>query len=649
MESGRSFSGAACIAAMSGLLALATAWAAPAGGGGPAAGEVASGRQVDPTRNGGVAFDENAHPGKGLFDKNCAQCHLGGVPKAPHREFLEFMPPQAVVKSLNEGVMRDMAAHLKPEERVQVAEYLARSERRHWKEAVPPVMCTGPAKEFDLSRPPAQAGWGYDARNFTPAEVAKLTAADLPKLKLKWAFGFPGATRARSQPVAAMRAVFVGSEDGTVYAFDLATGCARWTSQVSAEVRTAIVVEPWAAGTKPARNPRLFFGDLLGRVYAMDALTGAVLWRVSPDDHANATITATPLLVGDTLYVGVSSLEVVTAADVNYACCTFRGSVNAIDANTGATKWRHFTVENPPTPQGKTRVGTTILGPSGAPVWTSPVYDAKRGVIYHGSGENYSSPPDRNSDAIFAIDAKTGARRWQYQITTGDAWNATCTMPDHPNCPKEQGPDFDLSASPLLIELGDGKDIVVASSKAGIPTAVDPDTGKLVWQTPIGRGSIQGGTHFGIAAEGTRVYVPITDMNMDSMGRPFDDPGAPGMHAVDARTGQRLWSSTHGDECRGRKHCDPGISAAATAIPGMVLAGAWDGYLRAYDGATGEVLWAVDTTIPVKGTNGEIAQGGSIGGPGPLVIDGHVIINSGYAFSDHMPGNAFLVYSIDGR
>ncbi|MFA7584877.1 MAG: PQQ-binding-like beta-propeller repeat protein [Novosphingobium sp.] len=610
----------------------------------------AGSHSVDSAAREVASFDPDKHPGKTVFEENCAACHLGGVPKAPHREFLEMMSPDAILLALNEGVMKQQAAHLSAQQRQHVAEFLTRTDLANWKPAPGPVMCSGDARTFDLTRPPAQVGWGYDTRRFTPAVVAGLAAADVPKLKLKWAYAFPGAQRARSQPVAAMGAVFVGSQDGTVYAFDLEEGCARWTSKVSAEVRTAPVVEPWAAGTKPSRNPRLFFGDLMGRVYAMDAITGAVLWRERPDDHANATITGTPLLHGDTLYVPVSSLEVVTAADEDYACCTFRGSLVAMDVNTGQVKWKHYTVPQPASQHGKTSVGTAIMGPSGAPVWTSPTLDLKRGLIYHGSGENYSSPADDSSDAIFAVDMKTGARRWHHQLLAGDAWNTTCVLKGHPNCPTEKGPDFDLSASVLLVDIGGGKEVVLATPKSGVMTAVDPDNGgRKLWRTRIGRGSMQGGVHFGMAAEGSRIYVPITDMEDDSMGRKIKEPGRSGLHAVDARTGKILWSTINPNICGGRKYCDPGISAAATAIPGLVFAGAMDGRLRAYDGATGRVIWEVDTTIPVKTANGATAKGGSMSGPGPLVSNGHVVVNSGYGFSYHMPGNALLVYSVDGK
>ncbi|MGK2287208.1 outer membrane protein assembly factor BamB family protein [Pedomonas sp. V897] len=640
------------VASRPALLALAGV-AVVATGRGPeeavAAGAPNGDRNVNSFERPDAAFDPETHPGKALFEENCAMCHLGGVPKAPHREFLEMMPPEGILHALNEGVMQQQAEHLGADERRQITEFLTRTDLASYKPAPGPQMCTGKAAEFDLTRPPAQVGWGYDTRRFTPAIVAKLGKEDVPRLKRKWSFAFPGALRARSQPVAAMGAVFVGSQDGTIYAFDLETGCARWTSKVTAEVRTAIVVEPWAEGQKPARNPRLFFGDLMGRVYAMDALTGQVLWRVRPDDHANATITGTPLLHGDTLYVPVSSLEVVTAADPNYACCTFRGSVVALDIETGAEKWTHFTVPNPPTEQGKTAVGTPILGPSGAAVWTSPTLDLKRGVLYHGSSENYSSPADDNSDAVFAVDLKTGKRRWHHQLLAGDAWNSTCVMKDHPNCPVEKGPDFDLSASILVIDIGGGKDVLIAAPKSGMMTALDPDTGQRLWQTRVGRGSMQGGVHFGMAAEGTRIYVPITDMTEDSLGRPIQEPGRSGLHAVDARTGKILWSALSPDTCGGRKYCDPGISAAATAMPGVVFAGGMDGWLRAYEGETGRVLWEVDTTRPVETANGMVARGGSMSGPGPLIVDGHVVVNSGYGFSFHMPGNALHVYSVDGK
>lgn len=590
-------------------------------------------------------------PGEQLFAENCAACHSGGSPKAPSVNMLGQMLPTSILHALNEGVMKDNAAHLTAEQRQQIAEYLTKTDMANYTPPPGPVMCEGPRKAFDLTQPPPAVNWGYDNRRFVPAEVAGLTAADLPRLKLKWAFAYPGAIQGRSQPLVAMGAVFVGSQDGTVYAFDLETGCARWTAQARGEVRTAIVMDRWEEGTT-GRNPNIYFGDITGNVYALNALTGEQVWTIRADDHPDATITGAPVPHGDTLFVPVSSLEVGSAEDPEYACCTFRGSVVALDKATGKMKWQHYTVEETPKLTGKkTPAGTDILAPSGAPVWGSPTVDAKRGLIYFGTGESYSSPADLNSDAVFAVDMKTGKRRWRNQLTAGDAWNNSCMYDkgNHPNCPEEKGPDSDIAASILLLDAGNGKEVLVAGAKSGKVTALDPDTGKQVWETRVGRGSLQGGVHFGMAAEGSALYVPIYDSKDTPWGGVYEDKGFPGVHKVDVRTGKIVWRDTSKSRCDGRDSCEPGVSAAATAIPGAVIAGHLDGWLRAYDGATGKILWEQDTVREYKTANGMVAKGGSFSGPGPSLYKGHLIVNSGYGFALKMPGNALLVYSLDGK
>ena len=593
--------------------------------------------------------DRQSQTGEALYASHCAVCHEGGIPRAPHRDWLAKMAPDAVLGAMNQGTMQREAAHLSTAQREALTQHLTGVELAGYQPPPGPPVCTGKALEFDLTQAPARAGWGYGTSRFVPPEAAGLAKRQISRLKLKWAYAFPGAIRARSLPVVAMGAVFAGSQNGTVHAFDLASGCARWHTRVSAEVRTAIVVEPWDDGQRPAARPRLFFGDLMGRVYALNALTGAVLWQQRADDHPNATITGTPVFHAGTLFVPVSSLEVITAADAGYACCTFRGSVVAMDAGDGRIKWRHYTIEQPAMERGRTTAGTPRFGPSGAAVWSSPALDTGRGLIYFGTSENYSSPADGNSDAVFAIDVETGERRWRRQLLAGDAWNGACYFgaATHPNCPPERGPDMDVSASPVLVQAG-GRQLLIAAQKSGMVFGLDPDNGRPVWRRRVGRGGVQGGIHFGVAAEGTRLYVPIVDIPQDSEGRVVDEPGVPGLHAVDAATGSVLWSSLDEDNCGGRDFCDPGISAAVTAIEGVVFAGHLDGMLRAYDSETGGVLWVRDTSRAVRAVNGT-AQGGSIGGPGPAVAHGHVIVNSGYDFGEHMPGNALLVYSVDGK
>lgn len=602
-------------------------------GSGEAGGERVKSRDEFQTRI-GTAIDPEKHPGKALYAENCAGCHEGGVAKAPNTLWLEMMSPDAVLAAMNGGIMSQMAKNLSPTQRIQVAEYLARISLADYKPPPPPPSC--PSATLASSTPPAAVGWGHDNSRFTPAAVAGLSKTDVPALKLKWAFAYPAAVRARSQPSIGWGTVFVGGHDGTLYAFDLETGCTRWTNRQSAEVRTAIVAD--------AKTRRLYFGDILGRAYAVDAMTGKTLWSVKIDDHPNATLTGTPTIGGGLLYVPVSSLEVTAAADPKYACCTFRGSVAALDPATGAVRWRAYSVPQPATPQGKTPVGTNILGPSGAPVWNSPTYDAKRGRVYFGTGQNYSSPADGNSDAVIAVDAKTGKRVWTTPFTKNDAWNVGC-MVGNDNCPKENGPDLDVAASPILT-VAAGRQIIVAGQKSGVVHGVDPDSGRILWRTRLGHGGTQGGVHFGMAAEGARVFVPINDMADTRDGRRYDAKQAgPGLHAVDASSGRILWRAIARNQCGKLSNCDPGISSAVSAMPGVVFAGHLDGQFRAYDSANGKILWSYDTKQQVPTVSGALGRGGGMSGPGAAISGGYVVVNSGYGLYYHMPGNLLLVFA----
>ena len=236
-----------------------------------------------------------AHPGEPLFSQYCASCHLGQVPKAPHKMFLQMMAPDAIYSALDVGIMRSHAEKMNDAQKQQVATYLGGD---HPVSTLRAPQCEGKAAAFDATRKPAASGWGITPENTRHIDAADagLTAADLPRLELKWAFAFPNAQRARSQPAVAYGAVYVGSQDGTVYALDEETGCIRWTFRAPAEVRTAVIVEPPALAGKHDGSPLVFFGDLLARVYAVDAFTGRaamdVQGRRSPerDDHRLALV-----------------------------------------------------------------------------------------------------------------------------------------------------------------------------------------------------------------------------------------------------------------------------------------------------------------------------------------------------------------------
>jgi polyvinyl alcohol dehydrogenase (cytochrome) len=545
--------------------------------------------------------------------------------------------------------MRQQAAQLSRQERIQIVEYLL--QEPFPEEALTPVRnyCSGDAARFADYDEAERTGWGRDTSRFVPGAVAGLSAEDIPRLKLKWSFGFPGAVRARSQPTVAMGAVFVGSQDGTVYALDLETGCVRWAFEAAAEVRTGIVL-----GRDAEAQPAVYFGDIIANLYAVDARSGELLWQASPDDHHSATLTGTPAYHAGVLYVPVSSLEVIAAADAAYECCTFRGKVVAYNAADGSVRWESYSIPEAPAETGRSSAGTRILSPSGAPVWTSPTLDPANNRLFFGTGENYSTPADGNSDAIVAVRMDTGERIWRRQVFAGDAWNVGCMMSvTHPNCPPEQGPDYDQGSSPLLVDLGgDVGQVIVAGHKDGTVIAYDAATGaQRVWVTKVGRGSIQGGIHFGMAADGQRIYAPVNDMNDTRNGDVLDPAAArPGLHAVDAADGSVLWSHVQDDLCGDdRPFCDPGISAPVTALPGAVIAGHLDGHLRAYAAENGELLWEYDTARPFDTVNGVPARGGGMSGAGSTVAHGHLVANSGYGLYFHEPGNVLLVFSVDGQ
>ncbi len=596
-----------------------------------------------------VAVPAPPHPGEALYAANCAQCHDQGVYKAPSRVFLGMMGARNVLRAMQEGLMAENAAMLDEAARRDIAEYLTGQSLDELAEEKSPPACDAD-RQFDAALAPVSLGFGVDRANsrFHPADSGGLTVDDAASLELKWAFAYPNAIKARSQPTYGGGAIYFGGSDGTVRALDAKTGCLRWSFGASAEVRHAPVISPWEAGAAPV-EPVLYFGDILARVYAVSARTGELIWSAKVDDHPDATLTGSPALVGSRLYVPVSSLEVVTAAAPAYSCCTFRGSVVALDAATGAQAWKTYTIDGAPAQSGLTTVGTPVLGPSGAPVWTSPTVDEARGRLYVGTGENYSSPADGNSDAIIALDMESGAKLWVSQQTGGDAWNVACLMLEEDqraNCPEEDGPDYDFGSSPMLVALPDGGQVLIAGQKSGAVTAIDPDSGKTLWKAQIGRGGIQGGVHFGMAAEGHVVYIPINDMYYAVDTKRYDEsnPPKPGLYALNAEHGGRLWAAPADNVCGELTDCDPGISQAITAIPGAVIAGHMDGRLRVYSAASGEVLWEFNTLRDFETVSGDTARGGSFSGSGALVADGMVYVNSGYGIYNHMPGNVLLAF-----
>ncbi len=575
-----------------------------------------------------------------LFAAQCGTCHNGRVSKAPPVSMLANFSPSSVLRAMNQGVMQSQAKALTADERVAVAEFITgRALSENLQAAAPSCEQT----DLDMQSPPKVVGWGVDLNNrrFFGEELTTLTLDDLPSLELAWAFAFPDASRVRSQPTVAGDSIFIGSQTGDVRALDRETGCVRWTFSTVAEVRTGIVVTPWQAGDTEAQ-PLAFFGDLIGNVYALNARTGELVWRDRPEEHPSLTITATPALHEGTLYVALSSLEVTEAADPAYACCTFRGGVAAYDAATGAKHWTGYTIDEAPKVVAQNALGTDQLAPSGAPVWGTPVIDPARNRLYVGTGESYSSPAGDTSDALLALSLDDGSILWQWQATPGDAWNMACETEQRLGCPPEDGPDYDFGAATLLATTSAGRDILVAGQKSGEVFGLNPDTGEVLWRNKLGRGGIQGGVHFGMSVDGDVLYVPMSDFYGGPRwpGTPY-----PGMFALNVGTGETLWYTPTENVCDGLQFCDPGLSAASSAIRGGTIGGALDGRLRAYDRDTGEVVWEFNALQDIDALGGATARGGSFSGASGPVFDGDMLfVTSGYGIYFHMPGNALLAF-----
>jgi polyvinyl alcohol dehydrogenase (cytochrome) len=483
-----------------------------------------------------------------------------------------------------------------------------------------PNHCAANPPLGDIAAQNSWNGWGNgitNARYQGPA--AQIDAGQIPNLKLKWAFGFPGAKAAWGQPTVVAGRVFLGVDTGYVYSINASTGCVYWSYQAAGPVRSAMSVGP----TKTDGEYLVYFGDLKGNVYALNASTGAEVWKVSMDSHPQARITGAPQLYQNRLYVPVASFEEVAAANSAYECCKFRGSVAALDNLTGKQIWKTYIIAEAPKATGKNAKGVQQYGPAGGGVWNSPTLDPKRRMLYVGTGDSYTSPAPKTTDSIAALDMDSGRIVWSVQDTPGDAWVVGCPPTDtvSANCPKDAGPDYDFGSSPILRTLPNGSTVLIAGQKSGVVWAHDVDRkGAVVWKTsvftkpPPSLGQIT----FGGASDDRNSYFGLA---------------SGGVVALALTNGERRWfNPTPADTGRG-----VGQDAAVSVIPGAIFSGGRDGVLRALSSSDGKILWQFDMQRDFQTVNGVPAKGGSMGSGGPTIVSGMVFAGSGY--SGPQPGN----------
>jgi len=601
--------------------------------------ENSAGNQSDSLQNSaGVKIVSQADSlmGSQVFFSTCTTCHKDtSVLRAPSRGVLSTMTPRAILAALDNGRMKTQASKLTESQRRAVAQ---------WVTGQALIQHTIPAEAYTAfaihNNENIYSGWGgnLEGTGFRTAEDAGITSANVSTLKLKWAFAFPDANQVRCKPAVVGDWLIVGDQYGDVYAIHKQDGKIGWTFLADAAIRGAIQL------VEEAGHITAYFADYSTNTYAMDVTTGKLIWKKRAGFHPESSVTGSVVVYDGLVYVPITSFEVISSINPEFGCCSSSGGLVALEANTGIEKWVHRVIEDKPEISGHKKNGKPIFGPSGAPVWCSPTVDKKRGLIYIGTGENYTVPATQTSDAIQALDLKTGKLIWNFQGTKNDTWNLAC--PDGVNCPPTSGPDLDFGMAPMLFKRSDGKDLLIVGQKSGVVYALSPDHGKLLWKTRIGKGGALGGIHWGMAADGINVYAANADNSWaidkrDSLTKP-----SPGLYSLDPNNGKVLWKKVPPPCDTSRKGCNLGNSAAPTVIPGIIFAGALDGHIRAYASSNGEILWDYDTVKDFDTRNGIKGKGGALDGAAPVVSNGMLFVNSGYGSFGQIPGNVLLAFEV---
>ena len=572
------------------------------------------------------------------YQQNCGTCHgtqgtVADGKKAPSIGDLQEYSPERVYAILNTATGAPHAGEFSDLQKRQFAEFLS---------GRPMNSAAGDSKNMTnkcssnptLANPatgPSWNGWSASAGNsrFQTASNAGLTAQQVPNLKLKWAFGVPNATEMYSQATVVSGRVFFGSDAAWLYSLDAKTGCIYWSFGADAGIRATPVIA--SIRGQGSTQYAVYFTDVLTRVYAVDAQSGKLLWKTKAGEHPRAKSSNGPAVADGKVFVGFSSMETTTGAVSTYECCSFRGHVVALDANTGKKLWTRFVIEEEPKPRGKNAQGVTLYGPSGGSVWNVPTVDVKRKRLYVGTGNAYSFPAADGTDSVFAIDTDSGKVVWHHQEVKGDAFinNCAATSRGGDNCPDTLGPDYDFGGSSMILHtLPDGRDILVAGSKGGFAIAFDPDSGKVLWKTNLAERppGAAGLIVFGGAVEGQTAYYGL------------NQNGAV-VAAVNLADGSRKWTTTAIAGARG-------VPAAMTAIPGLVFSHASEGTLRALSTTDGKVVFELPTAKEFQTVNEVPARGGAFGQSGSTIVGGMLFVGSGYN-GQGSGGNVMLAFGLE--
>jgi polyvinyl alcohol dehydrogenase (cytochrome) len=587
--------------------------------------------------------------GEAVYQQYCAACHDHAGPRIPSRRALEKLSVARILHTLDFGVMMGIAYPLQRSQREGVAMFLGVPGVENGPS--PAAFCS--SREFSLAAgsPASWTGWSPSLANtrFQPAAQANLTLTQARDLKLKWAFGFEGDITAFAAPTVLGGVLFVGSASGVIHAMNAKTGCLYWTFQADGPVRAATLVVDDGA------RRFVLFGDQIGWFYSLDATNGRLLWKHKIDPHEATRLTGSAVAQDGVVFVPAASWEETRSGNPTYPCCTFRGSITALRTSDGSVLWKSYTI-SPPKKTGVNSAGTPQYGPSGAGIWSAPTIDSKRGLLYITTSDNYSQPASKTSDAVLALNLKSGQIVWTQQTTAGDVSSGGACADDNSPC----GPDFDFGSSAMLLSF-QSRDLLVAGQKSGVVYALDPDAnGRILWQARVGKGGGTGGVQWGMAGDANNVYAAVSDVvrlpdtpgveEAPMSGENLDPVQGGGLTALRLSDGSKAWFAPSYPCSPPRAGCSPAQSAAVTAIPGAVFSGSLDGHIRAFSTTDGALLWDFNTETSFHTVNGVAANGGSLDGAGPVIVDGMVYINSGYPRFGGAAGNVLLAFeAVDSR
>ena len=592
-----------------------------------------------------LSAQAEAPDGEVVFYGHCASCHVASGSaqqenRAPSVEAISHKTRKAVRAALTTGPMWIIGAELTHQEQEAVVAFLVPKDT-----PTPDQSANNKCKAVSPFGPNlTQASWngfGNGIGNDRLQTQTTLNAGNVAKLKLKWAFGIADTGTAFGQPTIIGDRLFFGSGDGTVYSLDRNTGCTIWAFHADTIVRSPVNVQ-----TIGARN-LAFFGDAAGNVYAVDAETGKRVWKVHPEEHKTAKITASPQIYKGRVYVGITGGEDIAAAFLKYPCCTFRGSMVALDAATGKQIWKTYTIAEKAHFIKKRKDGVDLFAPGGAGVWVAATIDPARNALYVGTSDCHVVPTADTCDSIMAFDLDNGKTLWHFAGTHNDAFNMGCVKKEmrEETCtsPIE---DTDFAQPPMIRKLPNGKEVLVVGQKNGVVHALDPDNqGKELWGTKIGLGGGGGGIKWGSSADDQNIYVANVRNLVDENGK---DLGSPGVVAVRIADGKIVWRTlAPAPSCKGADGCSAALDATVTLVPGVLFSGSKDGHLRAYATKDGSIIWDIDTAKDFTTVNGVTAKGGSFGGvPGPTIVGNNLYVGSGYGSLAGMQGNALLAFEL---